>query len=91
MSTRIDIRSDLNWRLFALCAQIGNDSHFAEKGELGTVRDAKKVCARCPVETECLADALDYEAVPGNVRHGVRAGTTPADRELMAQDAEAAA
>ena len=40
------------WRQRALCADLPPDLFFSEA--LADVRDAKAVCARCPVRQECL-------------------------------------
>lgn len=44
------------WQMRALCAQADYEAFFPEKG--GSARDAKKVCARCPVRKDCLDAAL---------------------------------
>lgn len=41
--------------------------------------DARRLCARCPVATACLADALD---TPAGQDRGVRAGSSPDQREV---------
>lgn len=48
----------MEWRERALCAQTDPEAFFPEKG--GSVREAKKVCRRCPVRAECLADAVAH-------------------------------
>ena len=44
------------WMDLALCAQTDPEIFFPEKGE--SPRDAKRVCAECPVRTECAAYAV---------------------------------
>lgn len=44
------------WQHQARCAETDPDSFFPEKG--GSTKDAKKVCASCPVRRECLEYAL---------------------------------
>lgn len=76
----------VNWRMHALCAQVGGDQWFPEPGDSKfVVAEARAVCARCPVTWSCLEDALAYEDGYRAGRHGVRAGTTPEDREKMAR------
>jgi hypothetical protein len=41
----------------ALCAQVDPEVFFPEKG--GSFRDAKRICAMCPVRQECLDWALE--------------------------------
>lgn len=59
-----------------LCAQTDPEIFFPEKGHNG--REAKKICARCPVRAECLAWALDRKE-----RVGVWGGTTGHERDAM--------
>lgn len=64
----------MSWRARALCAEVGGDVFFPEKGE--PAGDAKAVCARCPVQGECLWDALER----GDVTYGVLGGMSPQER-----------
>lgn len=43
----------------------------------GSTRQAKAICAGCPVRAECLEEALD---MPTTEDHGVRGGTVPRER-----------
>lgn len=69
-------RGDTSWMDAALCAQIGGDFWFPENG--GSIRDAKAVCDRCPVQRDCLDHGL---AVGG--QHGVYGGMTERKRRGM--------
>ena len=42
------------------------------------VRDAKAICADCPVTAECLNDATHTDATLGT--YGIRGGLTPQER-----------
>ncbi len=66
----------------ALCVQVDLELFFPERGESG--REAKAVCARCEVQTECLAYALDH-----GERHGVWGGKGERARERMRRDRKA--
>ncbi len=44
------------WKDEALCAQTAPDAFFPDKG--GTTRDARKICAVCPVAEQCLQYAI---------------------------------
>jgi WhiB family redox-sensing transcriptional regulator len=44
------------WYADALCAQADPEAWFPEKG--GSLREAKAVCLRCPVQAECVDQAL---------------------------------
>lgn len=67
---------DLSWRDAALCAQVGGDVWFPEKG--ASVREAKRICGGCLVRTECLEYALEHA-----IRYGIWGGTTERQRRAM--------
>lgn len=68
------------WQRDAACAedQPGAD-WFPDRGGHGTIRAAKAVCARCLVQAECLAFALDL----GNELPGVWGGASQIDRKKL--------
>jgi len=68
------------WHNQAACTFIGGDEWFPEKG--GTTREAKKVCATCPVQNECLQYALDHDE-----RYGVWGGLSERDRRKLQRSA----
>src|SRR6266704_696984 len=47
------------WTLAAACQYVDAEIFFPEKG--GSTREAKQVCAGCPVTAECLAFALEHQ------------------------------
>lgn len=55
--------SDLTWHADALCAQVDSEIFFPERGE--STKAAKKVCARCPVQSACLQHAIDNSETIG--------------------------
>jgi WhiB family redox-sensing transcriptional regulator len=65
------------WIDDALCKEIGGDIFFPTT-EHDTAKEAKQVCAMCPVSLECLAYALTFSAVDG-----VWGGTTERERRRM--------
>ncbi|GEL23382.1 hypothetical protein PSU4_23360 [Pseudonocardia sulfidoxydans NBRC 16205] len=70
-----------NWRAEALCVQVDPDLFFPETYR-GTEFDrqvfaAKRVCAGCPVRTQCLDYAL--RALPD----GIAGGKTPVERTAL--------
>jgi len=69
------------WQDDALCAQIGGDLWFPDKGE--SPARAKRICRDCPVRLPC-EEAGRYEP------HGVWAGMTYRER-LALRPTEAAA
>lgn len=67
------------WQDFAVCATTDPELFFPEAGE--TSRPAKKVCAVCPVVTQCL------EMVVGRDVPGVWGGLSRAERAAMRREA----
>ena len=63
-----------SWREVAACAQTDPELWFPADG--GNGRRAKQICGGCPVQAECLQDALES----GDVDHGVRGGLSPRQR-----------
>jgi WhiB family redox-sensing transcriptional regulator len=51
------------WQDEALCAQVDPEIFFPEKG--GSTKNAKEVCASCPVRFECLEYALNEDLDTG--------------------------
>jgi WhiB family transcriptional regulator, redox-sensing transcriptional regulator len=68
------------WRQRAACAQpqVDLEWFFPEQGR--SARRARRICARCPVQAPCLADAL---ATPAALDDGIRAGTTAGERRPL--------
>lgn len=66
------------WQESALCAQIGPDLWFPDRG--GSVRLAKTYCRRCPVLGECLDWALAGGSSWNGIDSGVWGGTTANER-----------
>lgn len=67
---------DVSWHADARCAEIDTDLWFPDKGE--STKEAKGVCAACPVRAECLEYALDI-----NERFGVWGGTSERERRRL--------
>lgn len=63
----------LKWQDDALCAEVGPELFFPEKGE--SAAPAKSVCAACPVVAECLGYALS-----NRLTVGIYAGMTITER-----------
>ncbi len=64
-----------DWARHAACRGTDPDDLFVQ----GAAQNrAKAVCLRCPVRTECLADALD-----NNVEWGVWGGMTERERRAL--------
>jgi WhiB family redox-sensing transcriptional regulator len=71
---------DQNWRAAGLCGAENADLWFA----VGAVehRNAKRICARCPVRGECLAYAMD-----GGIDYGIWGGLTERERRRFRREA----
>lgn len=64
------------WVQDALCATVGGDLFFPEAAQSAT--PAKRICAACPVQANCLAEAIE-----NNEEWGVWGGTSGRDRQGM--------
>lgn len=73
----------MSWRDKSLCAEIGADFWFPEQGE--SSRYAKETCARCPVQMECLAWALE-----NNEQYGIYGGLSERQRRALRKKENAA-
>jgi WhiB family transcriptional regulator, redox-sensing transcriptional regulator len=68
---------EMGWVDQALCTEVDTgDLWFPEKG--GSSRQAKRVCAGCPVRQACLEYALEHD-----IRWGVWGGTSERQRRSM--------
>ena len=67
------------WVVLAGCRDIDADVFFGEIS--ATVRQAKRVCAGCPVVDDCLDYALEID-----VRFGVWGGMTTRERMAVLRD-----
>lgn len=69
------------WMEAALCAQTDPELFFPELG--GSTREAKSICAQCPVLARCRAYALEHQ------ERGVWGGTSDRDRARLRARARA--
>lgn len=76
--------ADTDWEDAALCQQVAPDLWFPAEGD--NPRDAKRICARCPVTDECLRWALDHDE-----RFGVWGGLSARERRALTRHTQAAA
>lgn len=63
------------WMADGLCAQTDPDLFFPELG--GSAREAKAICAACPVRARCLAYALEHQ------ERGIWGGTSDRQRQKL--------
>nr|WP_229904984.1 WhiB family transcriptional regulator [Lentzea cavernae] len=59
------------------CADEDPELFFPEPGQVGQAREAKKVCAACPIRMPCVSYALRHGVT------GVWGGTTEDERREM--------
>lgn len=64
---------DRVWMLEAKCLDADPEAFFPEKG--GSTREAKRICATCPVRSECLDHALENDE-----RFGIWGGLSERER-----------
>ena len=64
------------WMADALCTEVDPDAFFPEKG--GSTKEARAVCAECPVQAECLAYALRNDE-----RYGIWGGLSERERKKL--------
>ena len=79
-----DILDLPDWTRDALCAQVGGDEWFPDKGQAAT--EARRICHRCPAMVECREWAIE--------RHepeGIWGGLSPRQRMRVRLDRAAAA
>jgi WhiB family redox-sensing transcriptional regulator len=73
----VDLLGNLpEWQERALCAQTDPEAFFPEKG--GSTREAKRICNRCEVRTECLEYALGHDE-----RFGIWGGLSERERRRL--------
>jgi WhiB family transcriptional regulator, redox-sensing transcriptional regulator len=72
------------WVEAAICAQTDPEAFFPEKGE--SADPARRICAVCPVQRDCLEDAL-----PDADRRGVWGGTSEIQRRRLRTERRRAA
>jgi WhiB family transcriptional regulator, redox-sensing transcriptional regulator len=72
---------EVSWQDQSLCAQTDPELFFLDKG--GSSTPAKKVCAACPVRTECLEYALEHREP-----FGIFGGKTERQRRAILADRE---
>lgn len=76
----IDWKPDTpEWMDWASCAEIGGDAWFPEPS--ANAREAKAICAACPVLAECLQYAMDDPSLTG-----IWGGLTQTQRQELRRD-----
>ncbi len=78
-----DIAESLAWRGEGHCVGMDRALFFPDRGQRGSdsANRAKLACLGCPVQRDCLVDALERKD-----RHGVWGGTTERERRVLLRD-----
>jgi WhiB family redox-sensing transcriptional regulator len=71
------------WMAWGICRDEPTETFFPLRGE--DSRPAKAVCARCPVQTECLEHALANDQVAGCQLQGIWGGKSGRERRTILQ------
>lgn len=66
----------LTWMMDARCLDADPEAFFPEKG--GSTREAKRICAICPVVQDCLSHALANDE-----RFGIWGGRSERERRRL--------
>ncbi|WP_262058563.1 WhiB family transcriptional regulator [Streptomyces sp. STR69] len=73
-----------DWRKFAICREVDDDTFFPGPGDIRGINYAKEICAGCPVARPCLISALREEGGRAKSnRFGVRGGKSAGQRYAM--------
>lgn len=66
-----------DWPERAACKDADPDLFYPDRGDMNAIKQAKRICRRCPVQAECLADAL---ARPAGDDYGICGGLSQRER-----------
>ena len=78
-----------DWHRQAVCISADPDIFFPEGGKPAT--SAVALCQVCPVQGDCLQDALEWEAEESGRVEGVRGGLSANERKRLHRKHTAAA
>ena len=78
------LTTHLKWQDDGRCAEVGQEIFYLDQGANASHgRQARSVCARCPVRRDCLLDALEHMDDYGPGTHGCWGSTFPEQREYF--------
>jgi WhiB family redox-sensing transcriptional regulator len=83
------VRIPGQWGGRAICTQADRDVWYPDHHAL--IAEAKRICAACPVQAECLNYALSAADTWRGVTTGIWGGTTPRERSRLRQARKAIA
>ncbi len=78
----------LDWMDDAACREYPLETFYPERDELGASKQAKEICARCPVRLKCLAWILSRESQAISYAHGVCGGMAAYERQRLLRAAK---
>ena len=84
ISAQTDTDPGPDWRTQAACLGRNPEIFFPRPADRDGQDVAVAICRRCPVEADCLAEAMEaetYRITSG--RHGIWGGKTPQQRYAM--------
>jgi len=70
-----------DWHHHAACQEHDPAVFFADPSDAQVIQTAKRICAECPVRSECLADVMAWE--PPSSRYGVVGGLSVQERRQL--------
>ena len=84
ISAQTDTDPGPDWRTRAACLDRDPETFFPHRSDRDGEDEAVAVCRRCPVEADCLDEAMDAETYRSTSdRHGIWGGKTPQQRYAM--------
>ena len=84
ISTQTDTNPGLDWRTQAACLGRDPETFFPQPADREGEDEAIAICWGCPVEADCLAEAMEAETYrPTSGRYGIWGGKTPQQRYAM--------
>jgi WhiB family redox-sensing transcriptional regulator len=64
----VEARNEREWRHQAACKGMNPDLFFAQRNDYQSVKQAKAICATCPVSTQCFQEGRkEYAGVWGGL------------------------
>ena len=72
----------IDWRRHAACRGFDTELFFA-KADTRDGRAVLQICESCPVASECLKFALEFEFMSDGKAAGIYGGFTPTQRDAM--------
>ena len=78
----------VTWHLRAACRDRSDITWVQDTRDDANLARAKAICATCPVSRECLDEAMSQ--APNRYHDaGIRAGTTPKERDRLRRERKA--